>query len=320
MKKQHVYLLFTCLLIVVVMYFILLKWPEIANETSGGESVKVAKDPEVSLEIFKVDKKEITAIDLGDFALVLTDGVWKIKGSESIELDQRIIKSNLVENLAQLNADAVVGSSGDLSLGLDNPHRTITVVLANGERRRFYIGNKTPVGSSNYFAMEGNDNIYTIFSTKAGYFLSTLKDLRDKSLYKQDVSKITSVDIHFADRQMINLKYKAEEEAWYMTYPYSDKCDSALVKSLVIEEIESMHIKEFADDAPVSLEPYGLGSAACIISFSGEDKQTERVVIGGQQGDTYFVKKGTGNSVYSVDAASLGFMNVLPEMLINKGE
>lgn len=96
--------------------------------------------------------------------------------------------SALVYKICHLSALRIIHPSQDTDYslsqyGLDTPSSSISLIPAQGETMRFYLGNKNPIDGSCYAKTEHDDTVYLISPDDTSMLTQSLSQLRILDLY-----------------------------------------------------------------------------------------------------------------------------------------
>lgn len=161
-----------------------LKLTEPDSGTASGSSLSSQEDH--STLLWELDEKDIksVAVTFG------TDSYTILPEAPTQDDDGNTVYNYTLENTAGLNVDTVLlrtvasravavtavntveEHTSDLAqYGLDNPRATVTLTMQDGTVKACSIGNASPLSSQTYFALKGEDTVYTVASDKLSPFL-----------------------------------------------------------------------------------------------------------------------------------------------------
>lgn len=288
---------------------------------------------DTAIELSKFDKEKLTKMTLktseGTLTLTKEGEEWKVDYPYDIVLDESAI-DDLAYSFASLYAEEIVEEAPeDLSeYGLDKPQAIAECELEDGEKRTFYLGDKTPVGNTYYLMVEGDPKVYTVWTNHGEHFTYSLSDIREKKLPEIDMADLKYLKIDKKDGRPIEIKVnddQSEEEAsfglgiWKMTSPYNQPMgvDGNSISSF-LEAISTLSIKDFIDDAPADLGTYGLKEPKGEVIIKDSEKKLH-IYIGEEYDDeTVYFKTDDGDSVYTIEKSKLEFMDIKPFELVEK--
>jgi len=235
------------------------------------------------------------------------DGGWEMLEPVKTRGDRNAV-DGVVTTLATLRVDREIdGSPAKLSeFGLDPPEVQVTLeVKGRAEPLVLLIGGKNPTGAWVY-GKEGSKPAVLALSEGVGRDVARpLAELRDKTVLSFDRKSITAVDLDVAgDRMTVEPQ---ESGTWQITKPRALKADADLIADF-LEKLASARAKEFMDDTPKTLAPYGLDRPTTVTLWLGKDKErsSKALLLGRQDKD----KKG----VYVMRQGEPGVMLVGEEL------
>ncbi len=322
-KSKNIIILAVILGILIGAYYFIDSRPQDEEEDSSEETI----------ELSKFDKEKLTkmTIKTSEGTLTLTkDGEgWKVDYPFEITLDETAI-DDLAYSFANLYAEEIVEEAPeDLSdYGLENPKSIAECELEDGEKRIFYLGDETPVGSTYYLMVENDPKVYTVWTNHGEHFSYSLSDIREKKLPEIELPELTYLKIDKKDGRPIEIKTNEKQNdkeasfglgLWKMTAPYNQPMgiDSGKMSEF-LEGIPSLSIKDFIDDEPEDLSKYGLEEPEG--EFVIEDSETKlHIYIGKEYDDeAVYFKTDDSDSIYTIEKSKLEFMDVQPFELVEK--
>lgn len=161
-----------------------LKLTEPDSGTASGSSLSSQEDH--STLLWELDEKDIksVAVTFG------TDSYTILPEAPTQDDDGNTVYNYTLENTTGLNVDTVLlrtvasravavtavntveEHTSDLAqYGLDKPRATVTLTMQDGTVKACSIGNASPLSSQTYFALKGEDTVYTVASDKLSPFL-----------------------------------------------------------------------------------------------------------------------------------------------------
>lgn len=218
---------------------------------------------------------------------------------------------------AQPEGGAAGGEYDEAAYGLDNPQAVVTVSTGQGETR-LEIGERTPIGTTYYARIAGDNRLFTIAAYQVDPFLRPVIDYRDRTILSFSTGSVRRLEIESASGLIV-----AEEKdgEWNLVSPLLHPADSDEINEL-LTPLASLYAQEFIDD-PESLEAYGLAEPQTVVRVaweSGEDGElVERVVYVGRAKDdrTAYVKT-DGETVFAVTLNPSLYREVSAESLALK--
>jgi hypothetical protein len=366
-KKQTIGIICgVAVLLLLVGGVVLLTRP--VEEESSSETVEdtTSAEDQVSLVLSEQETDDVTKItvtnDTGSYVVVRTQeavaatddeeeqsATFGVEGWEDLPTNTSLIRT-LANNVADLEAEQCVEAhTDDLDkFGLGDSAICAEMQFEDGTTFSFRIGDSVSSSSSNYFAIEGSDTVYTVktslvanYSKSATDFLSTtiqesLDDDDDDD--DTDTPTIQTVTITREDlEQPIVLTYQSDANDensggaasdYVMTSPISaylsvERSDSVIndLFGLTASEILEVHPDDAAKEAAGITEPFATLTLAC------DDKSTYTLYIGAAvtetdedgTSDTYYPVMLEGNDIlYAVASDSCPWATITPTGLASK--
>jgi hypothetical protein len=211
------------------------------------------------------------------------EDLWELVPPSPVRLDQGAI-GNVLWSLAYMYAERIIDEAPEnlADYGLDNPQSHTILTGSDGKEAEFFRGNKTPSGSGYYVMLKGDPKVYLVSIYSAERLALTMKDIRDRALSSTfEMAEFRRLSMETGDFR-IEVVPVAEQTgliselfAHVMISPYvvPRELDSERFTAL-FESLQNLYIVDFIDDAPVSLEPYGL-DRPIRISLETESAQLE---------------------------------------------
>lgn len=137
----------------------------------------------------------MTRIDRRTDQWVVTAGAQFIGGT----LDE-FVPRGLADNLSHFSANGFGDGVSSAQAGLDNPRRSITAVLASGERHTLVIGND--VETSVFVRRSDSPRIFRAYKSPLGRLFDSPSDWRTRSILKVDPLEISKVEIVRANERL----------------------------------------------------------------------------------------------------------------------
>ena len=275
-----------------------------------------------SPRLTEFDSSKITRIEnvSEGFAVERRDGNWVLVSAgdapvERIKIEQGMI-SNKLWSISSIWAESLVDENPeDLSVfGLDNPKGRAIISDSDGNHAEFIFGNFTPSRTSYYIMMAGEPSVYTLSSYSADILLFSLDSIRDKSLLTSfDPSALSRLILeprpedNLSWKGRIDISPKDEKDylvtaftSYVMTAPYSTMLgvDSEKFSNL-LQSLVQIQIREFVDDNPASLAPYGLDKPGRLHAESPEE--TLDLLYGKSENGLRYAMVPGENSVFTLE-------------------
>lgn len=253
-------------------------------------------------KIFQVNKGEITALVLKrgkkEVRLAKKDGAWFLTKPLKIRADQTTV-SALLSTLAHLQKERDLGKSKDLkTYGLDKPTMEVEFAVKD-KKRRLVIGNATP-GKMGYYAYQDQapQELLVISSGDKSSLDRPEKALRDKALFVFTPDKVKSLRFKIKGAKEVKL-----DQVGPKSWRWVGRKKVPVRGDRVEELVRLLHLaraKDFVNDAPKSLKPYGLapprGEVTVVV-----DKKPQRLLLGDKTKPGEYARKAPAGPVVVAD-------------------
>jgi hypothetical protein len=307
-------------------YYGALAWQKAKAEAKAKEPAGGASS---SASLSSLESSKIIKIDLPRTGLFLEKkgDLWELAsptGGADIKLDQSKIESSLW-SLGSVWAERVVEEAPeDLSIyGLDKSLPRTVVIDSEGGRADFLVGNMTPSRSS-YYVMTGEDpKVYTVAEYSVKNLLMDLDSIRDRSLLAPFEPQNLRRLILDTGKTRIDVSPKGEGDTGVSlfsthilsaSYTRPHGVDSEKFTEL-LAPLQSLQIRDFIDDNPSSLAPYGLDRPARL--YVETDVDSLDLLLGGAVEGAYYAKKADAGGVFTV-ADLEPLLNTRPFTIVDK--
>ena len=162
--------------------------------------------------------------------------------------------------------------------GLDRPAAEATLRLKDGKQLGLILGAKSPTGVWVYAREAGKPAVFVVGDSVLRDATRPVAEFRDKTVIAFDQKDVTGVEIDTRDEK---IALEQADGRWKMTKPRPLPADGDTVRGF-LEKLQSARVKEFAAEAPKSLEPFGLDKPVRIDVQTGRDKDraTKTLLIG----------------------------------------
>lgn len=267
-------------------------------EIKGGEKRKETK--EEADRVFSFKKEEITELLLRPARIhlkkegeswVLTEPVqagvekWTVEGLlASIE---GVRRERLVEERPQDYAP----------YGLKPPKFEVEI-FHGSKRDTLYLGDKNAT-ETYVFAKKGSEP--QVFLTSTSILWNVDKkpfDFRDKTVLAFERDQVRKFVLRADGKKFSLVK---TEGKWKLEEPVQDEADQTKADQL-ISTIRDAKAREFVEENPADLKPYGLAKPRLIADlFVGQDQIRKTLLIGSTKGDKAYAKDEARNPVFLVD-------------------
>jgi len=201
-----------------------------------------------------------------------------------------------IENLKKTRV--VEENPKDLSIyGLSPPTLKIYFKFENKKEETLLIGNESPLGGSLYFKRESHPAVMMAASSRSS-FEKSVYHFRDKTLLNFNTGSIRRIQII---REGNPLEFKKTDEGWGISGDIRARGDKDAIMNL-LQSIQFSRVREFIDEEPDSLEPYGLNTPALKLILENDKGETHTLAIGNaKEGKGYFGKINDSKNIILAD-------------------
>lgn len=295
----------------------------------GGYSliILLGSRPVPPATLLNVDRKHISGIDLRypDHELELarnSNHTWRIIKPIATNGDQTSV-DGLTETIANAKLTRSIEEKPDSlkPFGLDKPRIKLIVTTDDkGVLPALLVGDVSPVSSGVYVKLADRPAVLMTTSDFSSALSKNVNELRSHEL----------MTFNMDDAQQIVLRRGADKPIeidkqgglWRIVAPGHYLADSDTVAQTLAALVDAQ-IKDFVTDAPKDLGQYGLKNPQIAVTvFSGKDKIEHALLFGLEQPQAsqkaVYVKRGGEPSVYTVEEALVGKVNLGPLDLRDK--
>lgn len=164
-----------------------------------------------------------------------------------------IISKNVYENVSDLS-----------QYGLDNPRITVTITKKNGESDTLYVGDISPTLGEYFIMLDGDDNVYTLYSYKVDALLKPLEYYKEFNRFNVNIDDITGVRIE-REGSAVEIKLKDKDKqsianVWEMTEPYESSANDDYIDNKILAPIGNITLSKPIENntVPFTDEPITL--------------------------------------------------------------
>lgn len=154
--------------------------------------------------------------------------------------------------------------------GLDPPAATLTLVDKEGNKYGAEIGKRLALSNDMYVRVVGRDEIVVVGRDLTRDIEREVSEYRAKSIIK--LARADAKHVHIEHEGTTYDFTRSAEDEWVINQPVKAYARAEAVKSLA-NALGSVRVKEFIDDAPQSLDRYGLEPPALTITVTTEKKE-----------------------------------------------
>lgn len=183
------------LVVCVVGYFTIDSYSQKQKEKAEEESSKAAEANEtVVFELENID--DITGFSYVVDGTTITllknsDDTWICDNDTSINIDEYVVKSTILNSLERVSSNQIIESPEDIAqYGFDSPQNKIVIMKSDGSSRVFTLGAQNQIETDKYYMMvDGDDNVYVIDSAIPIAFSNTIEDLEEETTVAETSSR-----------------------------------------------------------------------------------------------------------------------------------
>jgi hypothetical protein len=233
--------------------------------------------------VFTVEPADVTELEIKrtDSTVKLkreSDG-WQILAPVNARGDRGPIDetvTSIVTARMDREIEADPKSLGDF--GLDRPAAEITLRLKDGKQAGLVLGAKSPTGVWVYAREAGKPAVFVVGDSVLRDTTRPVAEFRDKTVLAFNQPDVTGFEIDLRDDKIV---LEQADGRWKLARPRALPADSDTVRDF-LEKLRAARVKEFAADAPRSLEPFGLDKPVRLEIHTGRDKDraTKTLLVG----------------------------------------
>ncbi|MBC7765889.1 MAG: DUF4340 domain-containing protein [Hyphomonadaceae bacterium] len=267
------------------------------------------------ISLFTPKSDDVTEVSItqptGQLTFVKKDTKWQLKEQPHYPLDDSKV-SSMVSTASLIEPTQKLEPSDLAQYGLNKPTYKFSVLLKDGKKSDFIVGDQTPLKGEYYMQMVGDNNIYT------------LGDYKVNELKNPLVSYHTPVKIEFTAEKVSEMKVEKDGKVLFaivknesgnkniatkrMTTPYQkDVADQAFGEK-VLKPLQELKPEEVVAEGG-DLSAYGLSSS---IYIKDEEGKEVKLWIGRDKDTSSYAKLGDSKTVFTVPKSALAFMSIDP--------
>ena len=199
------------------------------------------------------------------------DGSWEMLEPIKTRGDRGAV-DDMVTGLATARMDREIDANPakPADFGLDPPEAEVKLeVKGRAEPLVLRVGSKNPTGVWVYAREGGKPAVITLSESIARDATRPLADFRDRTVIAFDRRNVSGIDLDVNGDQ---IGVVADEPGkWRLVKPRPLRADTDLISEF-LDKLEGAKAVEFVDDAPKSLQPYGLDKPSKVTVWVGKDK------------------------------------------------
>lgn len=242
------------------------------------------------------------------------------RASDSFECEKNLQEDwhllSPVEDLAdKSNMAAMASSLADMKIeredpnaqslsdfGLEPPMSTVIAVSKTGKRDTLYFGDKNPTGTFLYARKAGEKRVVLTSNSIQTYLTKPIFDIRDKSILPFEKNDVERIQMTAPGGNWVLARTGG---VWNLLSPVKARADENAVDSFLNQFLWAK-AKEYAEENPKSLVPYGLSRPAMVLTLTmGADKSQKILSLGKLKGKDRIYGKDSGRSAVFLADTSL---------------
>ena len=248
---------------------------------------KREKAESIKGRIWTVEPKDVEGVTLvrKDETVRLkrtADGGWDLLEPIKARGDRSVV-DDMVTSLATARMDREIdpNPAKPADFGLDPPQAEVRLeVKGRAEPLVLRVGAKNPTGAWVYAREDGKPAVITLSESVSRDTARPIADFRDRSVVAFDRRNVTGIDLDVNGDQ---IGVVADEPGkWRIVKPRAIRADPEMITEF-LDKLEGAKAMEFVDDAPKSLQPYGLDKPSRVTVWVGKDKdRSSRTLLVGR--------------------------------------
>ena len=209
---------------------------------------------------------------------------WKLTLPFSASGDSTEAEAFISEIASLKKTRTVEEHPKDLSIyGLSSPFLKIHFKFENKKEETLLIGNESPLGGHLYFK-RGSQSAVMMAASSQSSFEKSIYSFRDKTLLNFNTSSIQHIQIL---REKNPLELKKTGEVWRISGDIRAQGDKDAIMNF-LQAIQFSRVTEFVEEAPDSMEPYGLNPPKLKLVLDFDDGSQTLSLGNLKEGKGYF--------------------------------
>jgi len=244
-------------------------------------------------KLWEVEPKDIESIAIARKGETLrvrrVESGWEVVEPIKARGDRATL-DGVATTLATLRVDRELDANPakPADFGLDVPVAEVTLeVKGRKEPLGVAVGGKSPTGAWVYGRERGKTAVLAFSESVLRDVTRPVADFRDKAVITFDRKSVTGLELG-VEGGPVALE-SPEAGKWQMVRPRPYKADGDAVSEF-LDKLDAARVKEFVEDAPASLAPYGLDKPTDVTVVLGRDKERSTRTL--QFGKVDAAKKG----------------------------
>ena len=233
------------------------------------------KKDSVKGRLWEVEPKDVESLTVkrkGETVRIRrTDTGWELLEPVKTRADRGAV-DGIVTTLVTARVDREVAATpGKLDeFGLAPPEIEVTLEVKGRAPLALLVGAKSPTGAWLFAKESGKPAVVALPEVVARDLAKPVTELRDRTVLAFDRKGVGQVDLQLSG-EALTLE-SAEAGKWRLTKPRVLPADPDVVADF-LEKLDGAKAKEFVEDAPRSLAPYGLDHPTTVTLWIGKDKE-----------------------------------------------
>jgi hypothetical protein len=268
------------------------------------------KKESVKGRLWAVEPKDVESLTIkrkGETVRIRrTDTGWELLEPVKTRADRGAV-DGIVTTLVTARVDREVAATpGKLDeFGLAPPETEVTLEVKGRAPLALLVGGKSPTGAWLFAKESDKPAVVALSEIVARDLAKPVTELRDRTVLAFDRKGVGQVDLQLPG-EAITLE-SVEAGKWRITKPRALPADPDVVADF-LEKLDGAKAKDFVEDVPRSLAPYGLERPTTVTLWVGKDKErASRSLLFGREDKA---KKG----VYVMRSGEPGVMLVGEEL------
>lgn len=267
--------------------------------------------------VFEIGAEEVVGIRVAvDGAATTIEKVpmegWEITDPIRYPADPNVVGTLLREFTTLSPARTVADSTEVLSeYGLESPSASVEVIRGLDRPMILLLGDVNPTGAAYYAAEQGTRRVFLVSAQINGNLRRTTDALRDRGLVRVERDEVEEVVLEKGDRRVV-LRLDPYG-TWRVEAPYRLPAERDEVVNAV-STITGASAISFIDEAPSSLEEYGLANPVMTATVkSGDGNILRTLSLGNEEMGQVYAMTSERRNVYSVSMTVLHQLDREPD-------
>ena len=267
--------------------------------------------------VFEIGAEEVVGIRVTvDGAATTIEKVpmegWEITDPIRYPADPNVVGTLLREFTTLSPARTVADSTEVLSeYGLESPSASVEVIRGLDRPMILLLGDVNPTGAAYYAAEQGTRRVFLVSAQINGNLRRTTDALRDRGLVRVERDEVEEVVLEKGDRRVV-LRLDPYG-TWRVEAPYRLPAERDEVVNAV-STITGASAISFIDEAPSSLEEYGLANPVMTATVkSGDGNILRTLSLGKEEMGQVYAMTSERRNVYSVSMTVLHQLDREPD-------